>query len=392
MWKKSPYANEDLPHPPSRDPKAFFRDALIPRWVRVKTYTYWPFLLRGGSQTSCRRSVWWLPADPERALDDPQRQARFRPLRRCRAAARRGERESSARAGRSQPQGGWRSSDPPPASAAQRAGLAPLAQRGAKRGWEARRRGREPNPSLEERAAGAKAGGKGSAVENAGRESVRWGGGQSQRLLPEGETRAEGPCPDPRGSPPPPAASSPLTTTDPRQPLQVCYPSAPTTPTSFLFYRPLPCSRFPERWQGAARPPDSGRLPAAAGKQPGRGRRRRSQAQPRARGRLALPRGGPGRQKAGDLAEPGKSHHSNPESLSLLPGGAEVGSWTPCRTAEKHLTLARGGPTLSQGWSAGLWCNWEIAELRAKAKRVKIPVAQNRQFPEQVSVDCLQVR
>lgn len=202
MWKKSPYTNEDLPHPHQRTRKLFFRDALIPRWVRVKTYTYWPFLLRGGSQTSCRRSVWWLPADPERALDDSQRQARFRPLRRCRcrAAARRGEQESSARSGRSQPQGGGRSWDPPPASAAQRAGLAPLAQRGAKRGWEARRRRWEPNPSLEEKEAGAKAGRKGSAVENAGRESVRRGGGESQCLLPEGETR-RGPLPGPPGGP-----------------------------------------------------------------------------------------------------------------------------------------------------------------------------------------------
>lgn len=149
---------------------------------------------------------------------------------------------------------------------------------------------------------------------------------------------------------------------------------------------PSPCSQLLERWPRADRPPDCGRLTAAAGKG---GRTRAGQTgQPRTRGRLELARGGPGRQKPGELAGLGKSHNSNQESLSLLPGGTEVGSWTPCRTAEKHLTVARGGPTLCQGWSAGLWCNWEIAELPAKAKRVKILVAQNRQFPEEVPVDC----
>lgn len=392
MWKKSPYTNEDLPHPHQGTRKLFFGMLSFPDESELKLTRTDRFCwgvearrLAAGQSDDCpptRRGHWTIPKGrPGSVRSDGAGQPRAGVSGRApRAPGGRSRREAGAAQIRRPP--------PRPSARASHRSHSAARSAGGRRGAG----GGSRTPPSKKQQQGPKQGARappwrmldgnlcGGAGESPSASSRR--GKRAQRAparTPGGPHRRLRP---PLLWPPPtPGSHSKFA-------IRALPPLLP--PSSSI--DPLPCSRFPERWQGAARPPDSGRLPAAAGKQPGRGRRRRSQAQPRARGRLALPRGGPGRQKPGDLAELGKSHHSNPESLSLLPGGAEVGSWTPCRTAEKHLTLARGGPTLSQGWSAGLWCNWEIAELRAKAKRVKIPVAQNRQFPEQVSVDCLQVR
>lgn len=67
-------------------------------------------------------------------------------------------------------------------------------------GGEARLRRWERNPSLEEKEAGAKAGDKGSAVENSGRNLSAMGPGRVP-VSPPGGGNAR------RGPPPPPAAS-----------------------------------------------------------------------------------------------------------------------------------------------------------------------------------------
>lgn len=202
MWKKSPYTNEDLPHPHQKTRKLFFGMLSFPDESELKLTPYWPFLLRGGSQTSCRRSVWWSPADPERALDDSQRQAQFRPLRRCRAAARRGEQESSACARQSQPQRGWRSWDPPSTSAAQRASPAP-----PRTAWREARVGRRGS-----------GGGSRTPPSKKKKQGRKQGTRVPQWRMLDGNLSAMGPgrvlVSPPgggnarRGPPPPPAASS----------------------------------------------------------------------------------------------------------------------------------------------------------------------------------------
>ena len=126
-------------------------------------------------------------------------------------------------------------------------------------GGEARLRRWEPNPSLEEKEAGAKAGDKGSAVENAGRESLCDGAGESPSVSSRRGKRAQ------RA---PTAACSllPLTTTDPRSDPKFAIrafppllpPSSSIDPSpAFSFQRDGRTRREPRTPAGSPQPPGS---------------------------------------------------------------------------------------------------------------------------------------